>query len=218
MPNLDLVAAVVKAEARGESSTGQTAVISVIMTRAQRSPFYNWSSDPNEVVKQPWQFSCLNEKDPNKKLIDVWLSNPRLYLDQELYLINEYRSGRAPNPVPGADHYLNPKTADKDALKLFERKFHKVADIGNHRFYEAYPSRTLHNIIPSYSIPTPISAIPNRQHVRIIQVGLNNLMGVELATDGIPGPLTTKAWQKYAEAENAPIMVTGRLLKELGEI
>jgi N-acetylmuramoyl-L-alanine amidase len=60
--DVQVVAAVLWAEARGEGQRGIEAVAEVIRNRT----LGRWASTPYEVVTQAWQFSCLNGTTPAK--------------------------------------------------------------------------------------------------------------------------------------------------------
>ena len=198
-----IVASVIKAESRGESEAGKNCVLSTIWTRAQRSPFYNWPSTMDAVVKQPWQFSCLNEGDPNLPKIKEWMSDPRQHLYQELSIIESWLAGQSQyNLVPGCDHYLNPKTADPKVVAKFDKEFAIVKTVGNHRFYEAFKPKSVGAIARCYFNPVSIVSLTNSNHVRLIQGQLNNVMGLSLAVDGIPGDKTRNAWIEFKKANH----------------
>jgi hypothetical protein len=193
----NLLAAVVKAEAGGESEIGQIAVFSVIWTRMRRSPFYGWPDDLEKVVKQPNQFSCLHENDPTYPKIQQWLADPKSYLFPQLCLIEAFLTGKSPNPVPGADHYLNPRTADQYVVKKFDEIFRLVANLRNHRFYESKTAKNAEDFAFCYYNPVNIVNLNNRHHVSIIQNDLNNVMGDDLVVDGIVGEKTRAAWKEF---------------------
>lgn len=198
----NLVAAVLKAEAEGESDIGQIAVLSVIWTRAKRSPFYNWPSTLDGVVTQPWQFSCLNKDDPTRPKIEAWLKDPKKHLFPQLSLIEPWLAGQSPNPVAGADHYLNPKTANQDTVKKFDKEFTLVANVKNHRFYEAFKPKSVGQIAWCYSNPINVVTLSNPAHIKLIQFQLNNVMGLKLAVDGVIGDATRLAWIEFKKANH----------------
>lgn len=197
----NLIAAVIKAEAGGEGEIGQTAVLSVIWTRAQRSPYYGWDSSLEGVVRQPYQFSCLNKNDPTYPKIQKWLADPRQHLYPQLSLIEAWLEHRSNlNPVPGADHYLNPRTASPAVVAKFDAEFKLVENIGNHRFYESKHNSGVGQIAFCYQNPVTVTAINNRYHVMLIQEQLNNVLNLDLAVDGIPGEKTRRAWAAFKKA------------------
>lgn len=196
-----LIAAVVKAEARGESESGRIAVLGAIITRALRAPRYGWSANPAEVVKQPMQFSCLNKDDPNYELIQEWVASPDRHLYPYLSMLEEYLECQINTPMVGADHYLNPQTATPSVVDKFNVNFHIIGQVGAHRFYESI------NLVSNidqfsfcYKCPVPITDIKNVAHVQVIQRELNNVTGTELDIDGVPGPLTSAAWVEFKKS------------------
>jgi hypothetical protein len=60
----EIMALTIWAEARGESAAGKIAVGTVILNRVEHR---KWDGETiREVCLWPWQFSCFNEKDPNR--------------------------------------------------------------------------------------------------------------------------------------------------------
>jgi cell wall hydrolase len=68
MTDIDAVARTVYGEARGQPVEGQFAVANVIMNRARIGGW--WGSTPESVARHPLQFSCWNDGDPNKPIIE----------------------------------------------------------------------------------------------------------------------------------------------------
>ena len=67
-----IVAMTILAEARGEGNAGMYAVAGCIKVRAQeRKLAYH------DVCLQPWQFSCWNKNDPNRKKMASFLKLPQ---------------------------------------------------------------------------------------------------------------------------------------------
>jgi hypothetical protein len=197
----NLLAAVIRAEARGESEQGRIAVLGVIVTRALRSPRYGWSKNLVEVVEQPSQFSCLNKNDPNYKLIQEWIADPKQYLYPYLSMLEEYLAWNINTKMIGADHYLNPKTASPAVVDRFNKVFHIVGTVGNHRFYESINKvSNISQFLFCYKCPVAITDISNVTHVQVIQRELNNVMGADLKVDGVPGDKTSKAWIDFKRA------------------
>jgi N-acetylmuramoyl-L-alanine amidase len=55
-------------EARGEGQAGMAAVLHVILNRAVPNPATPWPADPEKVCLQDFQFSCWNNRDPQRNL------------------------------------------------------------------------------------------------------------------------------------------------------
>lgn len=67
LTDLQVVAATLWGEARGEGVEGMIAVAHVIANRARKGGW--WGSTPRDVCLKKWQFSCWNENDPNREKI-----------------------------------------------------------------------------------------------------------------------------------------------------
>ena len=76
---IEVMAKTLWCEARGEGKPGMEAVAAVIMNRVAVAEaaggHYWWGHDVASVCQRPWQFSCWNERDPNRHLIEG--VNPR---------------------------------------------------------------------------------------------------------------------------------------------
>src|SRR5258707_1372853 len=89
-------------EARNQSIIGQIAVMWVIRHRAER----RYGGEVGSVAKAclaPLQFSCWNEGDPNRALLDRM--GPEK-LGQQISLVTGVLSGITADPTIGADHYF----------------------------------------------------------------------------------------------------------------
>ena len=76
MSDVDILARTIWGEARGEGSSGMTAVANVIMNRV-RHPRW-WGHDIENVCRTPYQFSAWNPGDPNlSKLLCVSIEDPQ---------------------------------------------------------------------------------------------------------------------------------------------
>lgn len=112
--DIDLLARIISAEARGEPYTGQVAVGAVILNRIEHPSFPNTLSG---VIYEPGAFSCLNDGQVNKPVAD---SAKRAADDA----INGW------DPSGGAIYYYNPaKTSNKF---MWSRPVLTV--IGSHKF------------------------------------------------------------------------------------
>ncbi|MCW6051313.1 cell wall hydrolase [Lyngbya sp. CCAP 1446/10] len=128
--DVDALARTMWGEARSESYSGKTAVAWVIQNRASRSPSYNWPSKISDVCKQPLQFSCWNQNDPNyQKLLTI--NDQDAAFRECLEISRKVLNGELQDPSNGADHYYaNYITAPNWAVGKIP-----VATIGTHRFY-----------------------------------------------------------------------------------
>lgn len=126
--NIDILARTIWAEARGERRLGMVAVASVIINRAKHPRW--WGHSIKEVCLKPWQFSCWNSNDPNrKKLLSVDTDDEKFA--EALDIAVDAVRGNLVDPTGGADSYVNlklakPSWATDDKLTL---------RIGNHSFY-----------------------------------------------------------------------------------
>lgn len=112
--NINLLARVISAEARGESYRGQVAVGAVILNRVAHSSFPDTVSG---VVYQNGAFDCMYDGQINQKVVD---SAYKAAQDA----INGW------DPSGGAIYYYNPKTAKSSWIK----KRPIITTIGNHVF------------------------------------------------------------------------------------
>lgn len=119
----ELLARLVKAEARGEPLAGKLAVAHVVMNR-QRD--YRWPSTVQGVILQGRQFSCCDPSDPNYAI--MLDRAPAWYVGlAELVL-----AGHTIDPSGGATHYhaeyVQPRWASHPRMMY-------LLQIGKHLFY-----------------------------------------------------------------------------------
>ena len=112
--DLNLLAKVISAEARGEPYKGQVAVGAVILNRVKHPSFPNTLSG---VVYQPWAFTCMHDGQINEKVTDSAYKAAR-------DAMNGY------DPSGGAIYYFNPATATSSWI--WSRQ--TIVVIGKHRF------------------------------------------------------------------------------------
>ena len=112
--NVNLLAKVISAEARGEPYKGQVAVGAVILNRIKHPSFPNTLSG---VVYQPWAFTCMQDGQINEKVSDSAYKAAR-------DAMNGY------DPSGGSIYYFNPSTATSSWI--WSRQL--VVVIGKHRF------------------------------------------------------------------------------------
>ena len=112
--DLDLLARLISAEARGEPYVGQVAVGAVVLNRVDHPSFPNSISG---VIYQPGAFSCLYDGQFNKPVAE-----------------SAYRAARDAmsgyDPSYGAIYYFNPATAT--SKWIWSRPL--IVEIGSHRF------------------------------------------------------------------------------------
>lgn len=112
--DIELLARIIHAEARGESFEGQVAVGAVVLNRVRHPSF---PKTIKEVIYQPGQFTAVSDKqillEPNEKA----------YLAAQAALEGQ-------DPSNGAIFYYNPKIAKDKWIKTRST----VSVIGNHQF------------------------------------------------------------------------------------
>ena len=112
--DLDLLARLISAEARGEPYVGQVAVGAVVLNRVDHPSFPNTVSG---VIYQPGAFSCMYDGQFSKPVAE---SAYRAARDA----LNGY------DPSYGAIYYFNPATAT--SKWIWSRPL--IVEIGSHRF------------------------------------------------------------------------------------
>ncbi len=112
--DLEILARIIHAEARGESFEGQVAVGAVVLNRVQHPDF---PKSIREVVYQPGQFTAVEDRQINLKPDD------KAYQAAEAALEGQ-------DPSNGAIFYYNPKIATDRWIK--SRNI--IRSIGNHKF------------------------------------------------------------------------------------
>ncbi len=112
--DIDLLARVISAEARGEPYSGQVAVGAVILNRIKHPSFPNTLSG---VIYQPGAFSCLNDGQFDKPVADSAHNAARDAMN-------------GVDPTGGAIYYYNPNTATNQWI----RSRPVLKTIGNHKF------------------------------------------------------------------------------------
>ncbi|GAB6052896.1 hypothetical protein JCM17960_17160 [Magnetospira thiophila] len=105
---VDILARTLYGEARGEPFSGLEAVACVVMNRVRRGQKrrngYWWGTTVEEVCLKPWQFSCWNDNDPNRKLLErVKASDP--VFGRCLSVARRALNRQLPDPTDGATHY-----------------------------------------------------------------------------------------------------------------
>ena len=112
--DVELLARVISAEARGEPYSGQVAVGAVILNRVEHPSFPNTIAG---VVYQPGAFTCMVDGQFNEPVADSAVRAARDALN-------------GVDPSGGAIYYFNPTTAT--SAWIWSRPL--ITIIGNHRF------------------------------------------------------------------------------------
>jgi hypothetical protein len=133
----DVLARTIWGEARGEADpdAGMGAVAHVVLNRVDKNTW--WGSGVIPVCQRPWQFSCWNAKDPNRKqLVAVGKSDLRFQMANDIatrLLAMDSTDRARSDPTNGATHYF--------ARRLIRRPVWAVgrqpcASIGGHDFFK----------------------------------------------------------------------------------
>ena len=137
--DVEAVARTVYGEARGSEFKGKLAVAYVIVNRLE-APETWWQQEPGDdvlddtleaVAKDPWQFSCWNESNPNLgKLVSVSLSDEsfRVCYMAALMAITKH----VEDPTGGACYYY----ADYIDMPDWAKNLKKTEKIGVHNFFK----------------------------------------------------------------------------------
>lgn len=125
---IDLMARTIYGEARGEGENGMQAVANVIMNRVNAGAWYGRTVE--EVVKKPRQFSCWNDGDPNKKVIETVNSGNSIFA-RALQIAKNAYYGKIQDLTLGATHYHAANIVPTWAGDLIQ-----TIKIGSHVFYK----------------------------------------------------------------------------------
>ncbi len=127
---LMLLARMVFGEARNQPLE---AMIGVAYTAVNRMEIGGWyGKSLREVLLKPWQYSCFNKNDPNRKK----LMNPLLYEKLEIFtkclaVAHAVLNGLVKDPTNGATHYFSGNRKPRWA-----RKMRWCGKIGDFKFYK----------------------------------------------------------------------------------
>ena len=139
---LDIMARTIYGEARGESLQGKIEVAPVILNRVELA---GWMGDTIiKVCLKPWQFSCWNERDPNRELLEKinYTGNKYRAWDRDLvrdclYVAHGARRGLLPSNFDGkATHYFAPRAVSKPS---WTDGATFLGSVGGHEFYGNVP-------------------------------------------------------------------------------
>lgn len=130
---IDVLARTLWGEARSESAKGMEAVANVILNRVKRAVDnggnYWWGRDILSVCQKPYQFSCWNKNDPNrKKLLAVTMEDQNF--EQAIDIATRAVHGALKDETKNADHYHT-----KSIHPSWARTAKPVTIIGAHVFY-----------------------------------------------------------------------------------
>ena len=136
--DLEVVAKTVWAEARGEGLTGMLCVAYVIKNRLVSGL---WGNTLEKVCKAPYQFSCWNPDDSNRKVLDRWSWESKD--PSQLFALGAVAAalfGLAVDPTLGATHYHTTAKPNWIPNVVWPPKWAagmgKPVVIGHHSFYK----------------------------------------------------------------------------------
>jgi N-acetylmuramoyl-L-alanine amidase len=127
LPEKEVFAKTLYAEARGESEEGQKWVAWVIKNRARMNRTYWGGSSIKDVCLFKNQFECWNNKS------DIEIKEPQVYERIRRLTDKIYDAPHGDDPTGGTDHYHNP---DKEGHQPWVDNCKLVRRIGNHVFYK----------------------------------------------------------------------------------
>ena len=135
--DLDVLAATIYGECRGETLAGKQAVAAVVMNRAAYAAANRYPEFCSGTVRSaclaPWQFSCWNDNDPNRADIDsLDFSNPDAELTECLQVAHDALNGSLMDPTGGCLFY---KTTSLPWPKDWGKKVAADIVIGRQSFY-----------------------------------------------------------------------------------
>ena len=109
--DIDIMARTICGEARGEGQAGMSDIACVIMNRTNIAKLYLAQHDrthplfgdgsPASACQRPYQFSCWNQGDPTRAIIDT----DKAIFRQALNIAQEAIAGALDDRTQGATHY-----------------------------------------------------------------------------------------------------------------
>lgn len=132
LPDSEILARTIYGEARNQGVRGMAAVAMVILNRLHHHS-RRYGGVIHNVCLAPWQFSCWNEDDPNRKKLMVDKIDNRAMARCRVIAALAV-DDMLNDPTDGATHYHWSK------MKVFpywseSRFMTKLAEIGDHIFY-----------------------------------------------------------------------------------
>lgn len=124
--DMEVLAKTIFGEARGESEEGQTAVACCIINRFKAKKWFSGQTIAETCLK-PWQFSCWNKNDPNRRKLDCLSFS----VYSKYFSIIEKAEGK--DITNGATHYYAPAVV---SCPKWAKGKEPCAKIGNHLFFK----------------------------------------------------------------------------------
>lgn len=124
---LNVVAATLYAEARGEPEEGQIWVVWVIKNRALKNQTY-WGGNSMELVcLHPNQFECWNGKE------SIYVGQEPKIFENCKKIVQKVINSNS-DPTGGCDHYNNPSI---EGYPGWTQNCNFIRKIGDHQFYKS---------------------------------------------------------------------------------
>jgi N-acetylmuramoyl-L-alanine amidase len=132
--DLDTLARTIWGEARGEGIAGMEAVASCVMNRVDLDLGHDnkpdwWGEGVAGVCRRPWQFSCWNANDPNRRKLDAVDETDPIFR-KALEIAERAMGRRLIDRTGGATHYHT-----KSSKPRWSEGRTPTAVIGWHMFY-----------------------------------------------------------------------------------
>lgn len=127
--DMEVLARTIYGEARGESDAGKIAVAWVVLNRVADP---RWPDTIAGACLQRAQFSCWNERDPNRaKIVAITLEDE--FFRTCMAVAWAAVSGFEMDQSRGANHYLTAELAERSPPPWFDRQY-VTARVGAHLF------------------------------------------------------------------------------------
>jgi len=136
LSSIEILGLTIIGESRGESIAGQVAVGCVIRNRTRSGKTYE------EVCLAPKQFSCWNEDDPNRALLEElagilingqFIADP--YLKQCMFVAQGIVENELLDNTNGAMNYLTSKLFFDGKVPSWAKQAKNLKTIGNQVFF-----------------------------------------------------------------------------------
>jgi len=138
LDDLNIMALTVWAESRGEGAKGQAAVAWVIRNRWEHPRWWSRNRDaiPDDTIAavclDPWQFSCWNPNDPQRKFLVDTKTVERADVRSISQICEQVLLNEILDPTDCADHYCTTKIVK---YTNWARGRKPTVVIGRHSFF-----------------------------------------------------------------------------------
>ncbi len=139
LSDIELLTLVIYGEARNQGLDGMLAVGQVVMNRVRKRSWYG--HDVKSVILRKWQFSCFNEGDPNRGILENLAQDFGSHMDMATFsachwlakgiLEGHLSSAAMRNDVGPATHYHTRRVSP-----AWKDKLRQITQVGDHLFYE----------------------------------------------------------------------------------